>query len=220
VALEAIAAALSRSHPGRVSDDSTLVTERLFAVADGADRGAGAGGQALAQLHRFLGSYPTARNLARALNGVNFALWQRDDGAGALRSTVTAAVLLGSRVAIGHVGDSRAYLLRGNRTYRLTSDESSFSSYRPDEGVPLLGSRPPEATPHVRRYLLHDGDRLILCTDGLWRGINDDDLGGTTGLAPPGACELLCERSAAHEEASVVVVDFSEVGPASAGPGP
>jgi PPM family protein phosphatase len=220
VGLEAFAAALSRPRPGRARDDSTLVTQRLFAVADGADLGAGAGGQALVQLQRLIGPYPTARGLAQALKAVNFALWQRDDGAGALRSTITAGVLLGSRLAIGHVGDSRAYLLRGRRLHRLTSDDSAPSSYKSDDGVPRLGCRPPEATPHVRRYLVQDGDRLILCTDGLWRGVSDRELVLTGGLAPPVACELLCSRSLADEEASVVVVDLSEVGLASPGLGP
>jgi len=220
VALEAFAAALSRPRPGQARDDSTLVTQRLFAVADGADLGAGAGGQALAQLQRLLGPYPTARNLAQALNAVNFALWQRDDGAGALRSTITAGVLLGSRVAIGHVGDSRAYLLRGHRVYRLTPDDRAPNSYRSDDGVPRLGHRPPEATPHVRRYLLHHRDRLILCTDGLWRGVTERELVLTGGLAPAAACTLLCGRALADEDASLVVVDFSEVGPAGPGLGP
>jgi PPM family protein phosphatase len=213
VVLEAFAAASSQAGAGQAGDDSTLVTERLFAVADGADMGAGAGRQALAHLQRLLGPYPTARNLARALNAVNFALWQRDDGKGALRSTITAAALLGSRLAIGHVGDSRAYLLRGNRAYRLTLDENVPDPYRPDDSVSRLGYRPPEATPHVRRYLVHDGDRLILCTDGLWRGVSDRDLPLTKGLGPQAACQFLCTRSVAEEESSVVVVDFSEVSP-------
>ena len=211
--LEALAAASSRAGPGEACDDSTLVTGRIFAVADGADTGAGAGRQALAHLHRFLGAYPTARNLARALNAVNFALWQRDDGKGALRSTITAAVLLGSRLAIGHVGDSRAYLLRGHRAYRLTFDVRARDSARPDDNVPRLGYRPPEATPHVRRYLIHHGDRLVLCTDGLWRGVSIRDLSLTASLDPQAASEVLCARSDTQEESSVVVVDFSEVSP-------
>jgi PPM family protein phosphatase len=213
VPLEALAAASSRAGPGGACDDSTLVTGRIFAVADGADMGAGAGRQALAHLHRFLGANPTARNLAGALNAVNFALWQRDDGKGALRSTITAAVLLGSRLAIGHVGDSRAYLLRGHRAYRLTFDVRAPDSGRPDDNVPRLGYRPPEATPHVRRYLIHHGDRLILCTDGLWRGVSIRDLSLTASLDPQAAAESLCARSDAQEESSVVVVDFSEASP-------
>ena len=101
--------------------------------------------------------------------------------------------------------------VRGHRAYRLTSDENVPDPHCPDDRVPRLGYRPPEATPHVRRYLVRNGDRLILCTDGLWRGVNERDLSLTAGLDPQAACEFLCTRSVAREETSVVVVDFSEV---------
>jgi serine/threonine protein phosphatase PrpC len=213
VAFEATAAAMSLSAPGRRRDDGTLVTERVFAVADGVDLGAGAGARALVELGRFVGTYPSAKRLARALDAVNFALWQHDDGDGALRSTITAAVLLGSVLAVAHVGDSRAYLVRGGHAYQLTSDEEGWAgtSGTDREPVQRLGNRPPVGTPHVRRYLLDDGDRLILCTDGMWRRVGRDDLVMAASLEPRAACELLCWRSEpVEEEASVVVVAFRE----------
>jgi protein phosphatase len=213
MAFEATAAAMSRAVPGRGRDDSTLVTGRLFAVADGADLGAGAGARALAELGRFVGAYPTARRLARALGAVNFALWQGDDGGGALRSTVTAAVLSGSVLALAHLGDSRAYLVRGGDLYQLTSDDK-WAAPGPGtdhEGVQRLGARPPAGTPRVRRYLLVDGDRLILCTDGIWRHLERDDFIRAGALEPGAACQLLCQQPApSEEEASVVVVAFRE----------
>ena len=217
---EATAAALSRAVRGRQPDDSTLVSERVFAVADGADLGAGAGARALVELGRFVGAYPTARRLARALIVVNFALWQRDSGDGALRSTITAAACLGRVLAVGHVGDSRAYLVRGRRAYQLTVDgEGRAGEQGADrEAVQRLGDRPPTAVPHVRRYLLEDDDRLILCTDGTWRRLRREDLVTAASLAPDAACAFLCPRSAnLEDEASVVVVAFREEHPVGTG---
>lgn len=214
---EAVAAATSRGVPGRGRDDGILVSERVFAVADGEDLGAGAGARALAELRRFVGAYPTARRLARALGAVNFTLWQGADGGSPLRSTVTAAVLLGPVLAIAHLGDSRAYLVRGGNLYQLTSDDK-WTAHGPDadrEGVQRLGNLPPAGTPRVRRYLLADRDRLILCTDGIWRRLGPGDIVTAAALEPGAACELLCQMStgADEEEASIVVVAFSFRGP-------
>ena len=213
MAFEAVAAAMSRAVPGRGHDDSTLVAERVFAVADGADLGAGAGARALVELGRLVGEYPNARRLARALDAVNFVLWQQDDGDGALRSTVTAAILLGTVLAVAHVGDSRAYIVRRRRLYQLTTDgEGTAGAPGSDfEAVQRLGNRPPVGTPRVRRYLLDGLDHLILCTDGIWRGVDEEDLLMAASFKPSAACELLCQRSVAvEEEASVVVVAFRE----------
>jgi serine/threonine protein phosphatase PrpC len=59
--------------------------------------------------------------------------------------------------------------------------------------------------------LLDDGDHLILCTDGIWRGVDEEDLLMAASFKPSAACELLCQRSVAvEEEASVVVVALRE----------
>lgn len=82
-----------------------------------------------------------------------------------------------------------------------------------------LGYRPPHAAPNLRQYLLNPGDRLVLCTDGLWRLSSDHQFVMAASLSPQAACELLCNRSDDdQEEASVVVVAFSEA-PRYAKPG-
>ena len=218
--IEALAAGLSLRPERRAPDDAILVTARVFAVADGTDLGRGAGRAALAHLRRLLGPHPTARSLARALNAVNLVLWVDDDGSGAMRSTMTAAVLTGQRLAVGHVGDSRAYLVRNGRVYCLTSDQS-WPAPAETEPVRRLGHGPAVA-PHLRRYLVDDGDRLVLCTDGVWRRLTDNDLSLAATLAPDLACEVLCHKSVAEgdEDASVVVVAFSQASSSSAQDGP
>jgi len=95
-------------------------------------------------------------------------------------TTMTIAVSTGNRLFIGHVGDSRAYLLRGDRLQPLTRDHSFAQTLAdagqiPQENVAahhmrnillrFLGDGPPNAD--VRHLGLESGDQLLLCTDGL-----------------------------------------------------
>jgi protein phosphatase len=95
-------------------------------------------------------------------------------------TTMTIAVSTGNRLFIGHVGDSRAYLLRGDRLQPLTRDHSFAQTLAdagqiPQENVAahhmrnillrFLGDGPPNAD--VRHLALESGDQLLLCTDGL-----------------------------------------------------
>jgi PPM family protein phosphatase len=95
-------------------------------------------------------------------------------------TTMTLAVSTGNRLFIGHVGDSRVYLLRGDQLRPLTRDHSFAQTLAdagqiPQENVAahhmrnillrFLGDGPPNAD--VRHLALESGDQLLLCTDGL-----------------------------------------------------
>lgn len=207
--MRASAAALSRPLNGRDPDDAVLVSERVFAIADGLDHGVGSGCQALLELARRLGPhpYPHPRLIRSAFRGAHFALWFRDNHTFTLRSTATVVVWFGTLVAIGHVGDCRAYLISNGEAIQLTSDQSL--SITSDDGVTRLGhhQRPPD--PEIRRLRILSGDRLVLSTDGLWRQLSPSQLADHRLLTPTDACAALCAGvPLGEEEASVVVVDF------------
>jgi PPM family protein phosphatase len=108
---------------------------------------------------------------------------------GNIGSTIVLALLLGRSAYMAHLGDSRAYLLRGNILKRLTKDHN-LASLLLDEGVinsrdalshPLrhvltkfVGMK--NATPDIEVILLEPGDRLLLCTDGFSGTIEDDEI--------------------------------------------
>lgn len=119
--------------------------------------------------------------------------------AGNLGSTVTCALIHGRHVAIANVGDCRAYLHRDGRLRQLTADHSYVGR------LVRAGHLAPDAIfDHPRRNLvtrtlghrsalevdifteqLQPGDRLLLCSDGLWEMVRDDALIAAELAAPP-----------------------------------
>ena len=103
-------------------------------------------------------------------------------------TTLTVAGALGSDLIIGHVGDSRAYLLRGDSFEQLTTDHTLAQALI-DAGVAnrddpasrsmrhvltaAVGSLGEQVKPQVQRFTLHIGDQLLLCTDGLTEMVED-----------------------------------------------
>ncbi len=119
-------------------------------------------------------------------------------------TTLTALAWLGgdpSRVAVLHVGDSRAYLLRDGEFTQITRDHTYVQTLIDSGRI-----SPEEAAVHPRRNLLmraidgvhtaepdvsvreaRDGDRYLVCSDGLSGYVSDDDVHRLLGLADPTA---------------------------------
>jgi protein phosphatase len=117
-------------------------------------------------------------------------LVEEDPGLEGTSTTVTAALFDGHRVGIGHVGDSRAYLLRDGELSRLTKDHTFVQSLI-DEG--RISEEESRSHPHRNLILravdgVHEtdpdlfmiellpGDRLMLCSDGCSGALEDDRL--------------------------------------------
>ena len=103
-------------------------------------------------------------------------------------TTLTLAVSLGPRLVIAHIGDSRAYLLRGGALHRLTKDHTVAQGlvdagfYNKVEQVRgrlrhalarCLGGSGAPCEPDLQHLDLSDGDQLLLCTDGLTNMVDD-----------------------------------------------
>ena len=144
-------------------------------------------------------------------------------------TTLTGTYLLDDQLAIVHVGDSRAYLLRDgvlsqithDHTYvqtlvdtgRITAEEAAVHPRRSLLMRAIDGSQPVEAD-----LFLHDvrpGDRLLLCSDGLAGTVSDDELrelmseGDPTGTVI--ACVDLALTRGAPDNVTVVVADVLDV---------
>ena len=143
-------------------------------------------------------------------------------------STLTAARSCGRDLLIVHVGDSRAYLLRDGRLERLTRDHT-YAQLLVDAGqlsprdVALSGVRHiltnalGGSTKHVHVDVdllrLEDGDRLLLCSDGLTDGVDDDTIAATLGTALPSSeiCQRFLQLALDHggrDNITVVVAVF------------
>ena len=109
-------------------------------------------------------------------------------------STIVVALLQqyadGSYAWVGHVGDSRAYLVRAGQLHRLTTDHSAVQDLlshdlitkeeaqrHPDSSVLTrsLGLKP-EVEIDIEQHPLAAGDTLLLCSDGLWRFVPEREI--------------------------------------------
>jgi PPM family protein phosphatase len=102
-------------------------------------------------------------------------------------TTLTVAGTLGNNLVVGHVGDSRAYLLRDDKITQLTKDHTVAQALidagvSPNDPVSAslqhlltaaLGALDAEIEPEVNRWKLSPGDQLLLCSDGLTKMVDD-----------------------------------------------
>jgi protein phosphatase len=180
----------ARTDIGRVREtnqDSAYAGSRLLAVADGMGSG---GARASAAVIDALKPLEAALPAGDLLNALEQAVEQASTTVGGLAAagpaggqtgtTVTAMLWSGSQLALVHIGDTRAYLLRDGELFQITHDHTVVQSLL-DEGR----ITPEEAASHPQRSLLlraidgtvteldtslHDaqaGDRYLLCSDGL-----------------------------------------------------
>jgi len=142
-------------------------------------------------------------------------------------TTIVALVTLGDRVVVGHVGDSRAYMLRDGKLQRLTNDHSWVS-----EQVRLGLLTDEEAKRHPMRNIItralgnrddlevetgeepvRPGDVFLLCSDGLNSMLGDEEILAILARhreEPREACQALVDQANEHGgEDNVTVVVFS-----------
>jgi len=144
--------------------------------------------------------------LVNAVQAANKAVHDKVPDGG---TTLTCALVLGSRLYLAHVGDSRAYLFAGDKLRQITRDHSLV-----DRLVELGQISSVEAMNHPQRNVLYravgQGEalevdtyveslpsnyRLLLCCDGLWGMVSDDQLTQVIRSAPTPqeACDRLVE---------------------------
>ncbi len=230
---------------GRVrphNDDAYLVDleHALFAVADGMGghaAGEVASGVAADTLRELLarpraGDEDAKDLLAEAIEEASRRITARSDENPEFRhmgTTVVAALVDGRRVSVAHVGDSRAYLVRGGAISQLTSDHSFVNELvrlgmlSPEQAARdprrnvvtrALGSGAP-VSPDIWQGDVQAGDRLLLCSDGLTTMVPDDQILAvlSSGDGLEQGCSSLIEAANAaggEDNITVVLLAFSE----------
>lgn len=202
----------SLSHVGQVRDDNqdavklcdpdsgiSEVSGYLYGIADGMGGYAHGGVASSVALETFFETYYAANGISPlqkfrvSIQNANLSVYQTAHrvGAGRMGTTLTAVSILGSELYIGHVGDSRAYLIRDGSTRCLTNDHT-----RVGELVRMRVLSPDKVRSHSQRSVLNkclglelfvqpdifkmpaqNGDTIILCTDGVWSVIEDEEFG-------------------------------------------
>jgi protein phosphatase len=147
-----------------------------------------------------------------------------------MATTITGVVTIGAEAFIAHVGDSRAYLARAGRLERLTRDHTMAQRLVDSGDLPSVGDAPgfmrsllvnclggrrrDEVEVDVRRVHLADGDRLLLCTDGLTDMVGEADIARALDAhpEPAAACRTLVDLALAgggRDNVTVVLARFT-----------
>lgn len=119
-------------------------------------------------------------------------------------STLTVAHVIGEQLTIVHVGDSAAFLLRGEQLDKLTDDHTMEQEWIAERGEAARAIMPPEMTHTLTRCIgqnaelkidqtshqLLSGDRILLCTDGLNKVLSEASIQNTlrNAATPERAC--------------------------------
>ncbi len=195
-----VAEAVHRTDVGRqreANEDSLFSRAPVFAVADGmggAQAGEVASRIAVAafepELPAEAAPEPWLRDTAQRANREIFDLAQGDSARSGMGTTLTAALVAGDEVSFGHVGDSRAYLLRDGELSQLTNDHSLVEELRrqgkltkaqaaehPQRSVITRALGPePDVAVDTMTVQARPGDVFLLCSDGLTTMLSDDEV--------------------------------------------
>jgi PPM family protein phosphatase len=186
------------SHPGRRrrrNEDAWVCHPPLFAVADG--MGGARGGEIASRVAATaLGEDVDGSGEARVvalIQEANRQVYERareDSDASGMGTTITVALFENGIVSIGHVGDSRAYLVRDGRLEQLTEDHSLVGELMRSGKLSAE-----EAETHPQRSVItralgtdpdvdvdmfpieaRSGDLFLICSDGLSTMVDDDKI--------------------------------------------
>jgi serine/threonine protein phosphatase PrpC len=181
------------------NEDSYFARAPLFAVADGmggaqagevASRIAAGAFEKRGQVSAEEPAEGQLEEIAQAANREIHQLAQEDSSRAGMGTTLTSALVRGDEVALGHVGDSRAYVLRGGQLKRLTKDHSLVEELRrqgrlteeqaeehPQRSIITRALGPePSVNVDTMTFPAKDGDVFLLCSDGLTTMVSDDEI--------------------------------------------
>lgn len=223
------------------NEDNLLVSERLFAVADG--MGGHSAGEVASQvaidaLRAAFNGDPTIDGLVDAVRRANDAVLAKADDDPELNgmgTTLTAVALVpgadGEELVVVNVGDSRTYLLRHGELNQLTEDDSLVGQLVRDGRIDRH-----EARRHPQRNIVTkalgldgrldvdplqlipvEGERLLLCSDGLSDEVDEDEIASILrqNSDPQSAARALVEMAnerGGRDNVTVVVIDVVDDG--------
>jgi serine/threonine protein phosphatase PrpC len=232
------------------SPDDSWDRGPLFVVADG--MGGHAAGEVASRVavERSLATWANDNpgavpsSIRSVVRSANTAVYDAalEPGKRGMGTTLVVCTLAGREAVIGHIGDSRAYLVRGTECRQVTADHS-----RVGEMVRMKLLTPEEAAHHparsqltrslggelgvqidLSREELQQHDTLVLCTDGLWDALSRADIAHAVaeatgpGAAPSAAVDSLVElalKRDANDNVTALTVHLTSTLPVPAATG-
>jgi serine/threonine protein phosphatase PrpC len=226
----------------RANEDSYFVRAPLFVVADG--MGGAQAGEVASRMaaEAFAGGLPDEGTpeqrlevRVREANRRIHELQQDDRTLSGMGTTITAAYLDGDELALAHVGDSRAYLLRDGELARLTRDHTlveelvrrgelteAEAAEHPQRSIITRALGPePDIDIDLHTHPVRDGDVLLLCSDGLTGMLSEAEvaeiLQQARDLATAGrALVAAANEAGGRDNITVVLFRLGEAGAANA----
>jgi PPM family protein phosphatase len=150
-------------------------------------------------------------------------------GLSGMGTTMTGTYSVGRNLFIVHVGDSRAYLFRDGKLYQMTRDQTVAQALADTGQIsesdiskhPLrhmltnaMGSRDGDVVAEIQQLKLADGDRILLCSDGLTEMVSDEAIMDVLTRIPAtaDACQALVElalNNGGRDNVTVVMARYS-----------
>ncbi len=221
-------------------DDDELISAvgYLFGVADGMGGFAHGGIASSTALETFFETFYSAngaspiQKLRVGIQNANLSVYQTAQrmSVGRMGTTLLVVNLVGHNLFIGHIGDSRAYLIRNHKSKCLTNDHTQVGDL-----VRMRFLSPDKIRTHSQRSVLNkclglnlfvqpdifkvpvqNGDVIILCTDGVWSVIEDEEFAHITkkSYKPEELCrqiiELAMERDS-DDNLTIVALHFNNL---------
>jgi len=216
------------------NEDSVYAGPRLLAIADG--MGGHAAGEVASRVVVSILStldddavggdlVDSLRDVTAQANEHLRLMVDGDPELGGMGTTLTAVLFAGNRVGLVHVGDSRAYLLRGDEFNQITHDDTFVQSLvdegritadeastHPQRSLILRVLTGDDIEPHLSVREAVVGDRYLLCSDGLSDVVSKETIGQALELDDPqAAADRLVElalRSGGPDNISCIVADI------------
>ena len=235
----ACAARSAIGHVRQGNEDSALTDAHLVAVADG--MGGHAGGEVASSLaiktlaslsHLFKNPEIDPDSiedlLLHSIHTIDSTIGsyaQENPELEGMGTTLTSMVIVGNRVALLHIGDSRAYRVRGNSIEQLSPDHTVLAellakgtitaaeaSNHPQRSMltqALMGQGITD--PVLMEYEIREGDRFILCSDGLSGVLTDKEIKALLVKSRTESVDALIEatyKNGAPDNGTVIVADI------------
>ena len=181
----------------RNDDEINYIVGHLYGIADGMGGYAHGGIASSIALETFFETFYEAEGASPlqkfkvGIQNANLSVYQKAQqlGSGRMGTTLTTVNIVGHNMYVGHVGDSRAYLIRNNNISCLTNDHTRVGELvrmkilSPDKvrthnqrsvldkclGVSLF------VQPDIFKVSVSENDIILLCTDGVWSVIEDSE---------------------------------------------
>lgn len=228
------------------NEDNLVLASPVFAVADG--MGGARAGEVASRIaaETFRDPRDSSRSpeqqleqVAQEANRRIYELALRDQSRRGMGTTLTATLVDGDAVSVGHVGDSRAYRLRDGELTQLTQDHSlvaelersgqltpEAAEHHPQRSIITRALGPePEVEVDTHTHPARAGDVYVLCSDGLTGMISDSELATVLRAAPSleSAAEALvraANQSGGKDNITVVLFRLDDDGSGPAGDPP